>query len=314
MGGIGIVNNPRSRRNQRCAAIARRLALLLRGDGEVADASTPEELQRAIERFRAARVDVVGVNGGDGTGRWVLTATARAWGADPLPKLLLLRGGAMNTVAHGHGIRGGPERILADVLARIRGGAPLRTVERDLLRVSTDAGEERLGFIFGTGAVVAFLEAYYATGRPSPAMAGLLIARALASALLGGRFAASLARRERVHVATDGDEWPDSSYLALAAATTPDVGFGFRAFSRCSEQPGSFHVIGVTGSAARLALAAPRIRRGAPWRRRLAQDEVARELILEGEGPRFTLDGDLYAADRTVTIRTGPAIEIVLPW
>jgi diacylglycerol kinase (ATP) len=313
MGGIGIVNNPRSRRNLRRAATGRRLASLLDGEGEVAAAPTPAARARANARFRAARVDVVGVNGGDGTGHWVLTAIARAWGEDPLPKLLLLRGGAMNTVAHGHGIRGGPERILAAVLARVRGGVPLRTIERDLLAVSADEGEGRLGFIFGTGAVVAFLEAYYATGRPSPATAGLLVARALASALVGGRFAASLARRERLRVATDGDEWPDAAYLAVAAATTPDVGFGFRAFSRCSEQPGSFHAVGVTGSPARLALAAPRIRRGAPWRRRVAQDEVAREMILEGDGPRFTLDGDLFGAGRTVTVRTGPAIEIVLP-
>jgi hypothetical protein len=28
---------------------------------------------------------------------------------------------------------------------------------------------------------------------------------------------------------------------------------------------------------------------------------------------RFTIDGDLYAAERAVTVETGPAVEIVLP-
>ena len=62
-----------------------------------------------------------------------------------------------------------------------------------------------------------------------------------------------------------------------------------------------------------LALSLPRLRRGAPWRRRLAQDEVTRELVVEGDRPRFTIDGDLYAAERTVRVETGPAVEIVLP-
>jgi hypothetical protein len=130
---------------------------------------------------------------------------------------------------------------------------------------------------------------------------------------VNGRFAGSLTRRERLRVETDGDEWPDGSYLALAAASTPDVGFGFLAFSRCLEQPGFFHVVGVTGSLPQLALSVPRIRRGKPWRRRLAQDEVSRALVVEGEGPRFTVDGDLYTARRTISVETGPAVEIVVP-
>jgi len=313
MGGIGIVNNPRSRRNRRRPALARLLRERLGDDGEVVDASTPEELARAVDRFRAARIEVLGVNGGDGTAHYVLTAFAHAYGAEPLPAILLLRGGAMNTVADGNGVRGGPERILREVLIRLRHGYPLRTLERDLLRVSADGGDARYGFIFGTGVVVAFLEAYYATGFASPAVAALLVGRALGSALVNGKFARALARREWLRVSSDGDEWPDGSYLALAASSTPDIGFGFRAFHRCDEQPGFFHAVGVTGSLPQLALSAARIRRGRPWRRRLAQDEVVRALVVEGEGPRFTLDGDLYAAERTVSVETGPGVRIVLP-
>jgi hypothetical protein len=57
----------------------------------------------------------------------------------------------------------------------------------------------------------------------------------------------------------------------------------------------------------------PRIARGAPWRRRVAQDELARELVVEGEGVGYTVDGDLYRAERSVRIETGPGLAIVLP-
>ncbi|WP_242346010.1 diacylglycerol/lipid kinase family protein [Anaeromyxobacter terrae] len=313
MGGIGIVNNPRSRRNRSDPRIAGRLRALLGDDGEVIDASTPAELARAVARFRAAEIDVLGVNGGDGTAHVVLTAFARAYGAAPLPRLLPLRGGSMNTVAHGHHIRGRPERILREVLVRRRAGHPLRTVERDLLAISADDGPPMYGFIFGTGAVVAFLEAYYATGRTSPATAAALVVRAIGSAIAGGPFAEALVQRQRLRVVTDGDEWPDVEYLALVAGTTPDIGFGFKAFARCAEQPGSFHAIGLTAGLLPLALSLPRIRRGAPWRRALAQDEVARELVAEGDGIRFTVDGDLYAAQARVRVATGPGIAIVVP-
>jgi diacylglycerol kinase family enzyme len=313
MGGIGIVNNPGSRRNRLRPRLARRLRAQLGDDGEVLDASTPDELSRALEGFRTAGIDLLGVNGGDGTIHYVLSAAVRAWNGAPLPRLLFLPGGAMNTVARGTGVRGGPERALREVLIRRRHGYPLRTAERDLLRVSADAAPPTYGFIFGTGSIVSFLEAYYATGNPCPATAALLVARGLASAVVNGRFAGSLTRRERLRVSTDGDDWPDGSYLALAAASTPDVGFGFLAFARSLEQPGFFHVVGVTGSLPQLALSVPRIRRGAPWRRRLAQDEVSRSLLVEGEGPRFTVDGDLYAAERAIAIETGPGVEIVVP-
>lgn len=313
MGGIGIVNNPRSRRNRRRPGLARELRVRLGDEGEVIDASTPEELDRAVERFHAAGIDVLGVNGGDGTGHMVLSAFARAWDGAPLPRILLLRGGAMNTVAHGHGIRGGPDAILREVLIRRYHGFPLRTVERDLLRVEADGGAPRHGFIVGTGVVVSFLEAYYATGRPTPLTAAWLVLKAIASAAAGGEWGERLATRAELRVTGDGDEWPAPAFLTVLAGSTPDIGFGVKAFHRCAEQPGFFHAVGVTGSPLQVALNLPRIRAGKPWRRRIALDEVARELVIEGDRPRYTIDGDLYEAAESIRISTGPGVEIILP-
>jgi diacylglycerol kinase family enzyme len=314
MAGIGIVNNPRSRRNRRQPEIAQRLRRLVDGEGEVVDAETFDQLDRAVERFRAAGIDVLGVNGGDGTGHVVLSAIAAAWGDRPLPRVLLLRGGAMNTVAHGNHLRGSPEAILSRHLERTRAGAAPRTVQRDLLAVDAPGIPRRHGFIFGTGAVVAFLDAYYRTGRPSPAMAAALVVRGIASALGRGRFAARLAAREPLRVAADGEEWSEDRYLAVLASTVPEIGFGFAAFARCDEQPGFFHAVGVTTTIPQLVPRLPWIYAGKPWRRSVAIDAVARELALEAsEGPlRFTMDGDLYASPGEVRVSTGPAVELIV--
>jgi hypothetical protein len=243
----------------------------------------------------------------------VLTAFARAYGKERLPALLPLRCGAMNTVARGARIRGTPERILRDVLRQRAAKKPLRTVERDLLEVTPDGDEPSYGFIFGTGGVVTFLDAYARAGDPSPAAGAWLVIRTFASAFTGGNLAGTFGRRERLHVASDGDVWPEDAYVSVLAGTTPEIGFGVRAFARCDEQPGFFHAVGITGTILQLAAALPGLRRGRPWRRRLALDEVARDLVVEGEPIRYTVDGDLYAARRTVRVRTGPALPIVLP-
>ncbi len=312
MAGIGIVNNPRSRRNLRHPGTAARLRTVLGAEGEVLDASTPDELARAVERFRAARVDLLGVHGGDGTAHYVIGALALAFGPERLPPVALLPGGSMNTVARGTGIRGAPETVLERIVARRRLGLAQPVVERDLLAVEADGGAPLHGFLFGTGGAVAFLDAYYATPGPTPARAAWLAVRALASALVGGRLARALSRREPVEVTADGDRWPKADYLAVMAGSSPELGLGFRAFARCGEQPGFFHAVGVTASAYRLALAAPGIGLGRPWPRRVAMDAVARELWLEPRSPlRFTVDGDLYRAERRLRVSTGPALRLV---
>jgi hypothetical protein len=313
MGGIGIVNNPRARRNRARPEIAARLGRLLDGEGELLDASTADELARALDRFAARGVDVLAVNGGDGTAHVVLSALVERWGAQRVPRILLLPGGAMNTVPRSLAVRGTPEAVLARHLDRRRAALPSRVVERDLLQVEAAGVPPRLGFIFGTGAVVAFLDAYYRTGWPVPATAAALLARLVSSALARGRFAARIAAREPLRVWADGEEWPDDRYLSVLAATVPEIGFGFRAFSRFAEQPGFFHAVGVTGSARRLAARVGSIYAGRPWSRTVALDAVARDLLLEAPGPlRFTVDGDLYRAEGAVRVRTGPPVRLVV--
>ena len=154
----------------------------------------------------------------------------------------------MNTVADAHKLRGSPESILRSLLERRRAGIPTRTVERDLLSVESDGARPRYGFLFGTGLVVTFLDAYYRSGHPSPLMAAALLVRAIGSALVGGHFSATLTARELLRVTADGDEWPDEPFLTVIAGAVPEIGFGFTPFARCDEQPGFFHAVGLTGS------------------------------------------------------------------
>jgi hypothetical protein len=288
MAGIGIVNNPRARRNLRSPGTARRLSALLDGEGEVADASTREELDRVVSRFRACGIDVLGVNGGDGTGHVVLTAFASAYGAEKLPAVVLLRSGAMNTVADSHRLRGSPESILRALLERRRSRSPCRAVERDLLAVEADGGGPMHGFLFGTGAVVAFLDAYYRSGHPAPATAAALLVRAVGSALVGGCRGNRWARWGRVSCA-----WCRIVRVRPVRALRRAARFFHRRHHRIGapDQPRA------SGSAGLETHAGAR-----------------RSRATSGSGPgALPLDGDLYQARESVRIRPGPPIRLLLP-
>src|SRR5512147_3096742 len=115
MAGIGIVSNPRSWRNRRHPETADRLRRALGDEGELREAETPEALSEALTAFARAGIDVLAVNGGDGTLHLAVTAMAESW-RGPWPRLLPLRGGTMNTIASAHRLSGAPEALLSRLL------------------------------------------------------------------------------------------------------------------------------------------------------------------------------------------------------
>ena len=123
MAGIGVVLNPKSSRNRRNPRAASRLARVLGDAGVVREAHSVEELRRIAEEFRALSIDVLAIAGGDGTNHVTLTGFLAVYGDRALPKVALLRGGTMNTVANSIGVRRGRSESLLEGLVRGSRGA-----------------------------------------------------------------------------------------------------------------------------------------------------------------------------------------------
>ncbi len=309
MGGIGVISNPRSRRNRRDPALARQLAYVLGEQGEHVAPGDLEALHRVAERFLDRGIDILAINGGDGTCHTVLTAFYRVYRERPLPRLALLRGGTMNTVASGLGIRGRPDDLLGRLVRCYHSGRPLREVERTLLI----AGDQ-VGFLFGNGLISNFLEVYYRGREPSPIKAAGLVLRAAASALLGGAFIRGLTRRVRCRVLLDDAVWEERDWLSISAGTVDDIGLGFRPFYAAPQHPGCIHAVGWETSALELALQLPRIRLGRPHRHPRIAERVCRSMVIEAEEDlSFMVDGDFHRGGRRLNVASGPRITIVIP-
>src|SRR5262249_25387360 len=173
------------------------------GLGVVARPETHADLERTAAEFRAAGVGTLAINGGDGTLHLVLSAFARSYADRPLPDILPLRGGTMNTIADALGIRESTSAGLRRLLDKRRQGVAARCEERELLRVG-----DHLAFLFGTGALAGYLRLYYETGRPGTVSAATVLGRGVASSLAGGAYGKALVNRWEGRVHADGKRWP----------------------------------------------------------------------------------------------------------
>jgi len=306
--GIGIINNPHSRQNRKNPQGMESLGYIVGSQGQAAATRDIDDIHQMARLFKSEGIEVLGINGGDGSNHVTITAFIEEYGDEPLPKIAFLRGGTMNTISNACGIKGSPAGIIMNLVRKLREGIPFETVWRDTMLV-----EGRYGFIFGNGLIHNFLDAYYGTGNPCPSTAFRVLVRGVGSALVGGPLAQRLFRPFRARVTVDGRTWPDTVYTAMAAGTVHQIGLGFTPFFRCEERPHSFHFLGIKCSAAAFAAALPRIYRGRKVSERKIVEAVAEHVVFESEQDIcYTLDGDTHRAGRRLEIRVGPRLEIVV--
>jgi diacylglycerol kinase family enzyme len=313
MPGIGIITNPHSRRNRRYPEQMRRLGYILGHNDSYEMTNRIEDVSRVAEQFKKNDIDILALNGGDGTNHVTLSTFIEVYGDTSLPRITFLRGGTMNTISNGIGIKGKPSRLLANLVEKYYTKQPFETTRRDMLKITDDTGT-RYGFIFGNGVVSNFLEAYYDTGNPSPTTAAVLLSRAIAGLPFGGGLAAELVRPFTAQLDfADGESWPERDYTSVLAATIDQIGLGFRPFIRCEEKPGTFHVLALTAGPFEIVRELPNIRLGRPIAPDRGLSRVSDHVTITSDSSiTYTIDGDMHTSDGPVTLEAGPRVEIII--
>lgn len=331
MPGIGVIYNPRSGRHVRDPNAARRLARALGDRGLLREAGSLDQLYRAAEDFRARGVDVIGISGGDGTSGVAITGLLEIFEPSELPRIALLRGGTMNTVANAIGVRrASPERLLERLVraVAVRGASSLREERRHVMRVEGEDARavtfgresappmaKKYGFLFGTGVVHGFLAEYYRGGQPSARVAAETLLRGIGSTLVRGAMIRRMAAPFRGSVELDdGTVWEERDYLAIASGTIDQIGLAFRPFHRYAERPSSFHVLGIHASPTAFVRQLPRILRSVPMEPSCAYDATTSGIVVRSPtGPiSYMIDGDLHACGGALRVTIGPHVRFVV--
>jgi hypothetical protein len=151
---IGIISNPLSRRNLKDPHGAREFAAQR-------DALMYEELvnfaslREVLQVFAEAGVELLVINGGDGTVSAVLTEIFERGIFPRRPTLAILPGGTSNMIAGDVGLVGDRVKSLARLLALVERGEIADHIEtRSLIRMSYEPdGSAVVGMFFGTAAI-----------------------------------------------------------------------------------------------------------------------------------------------------------------
>ena len=271
-----------------------------------------EDLDHVARGIAARGSGAVVLAGGDGSYMAGLSALGRACGTAPLPPVALAPGGTVCTVARNLGMRGSSSAYARRVVSGVIEGRA-RSESRPTLRVVDDGGARRIGFIFGSGLVVTFFEAYYSAPRQGLAAAARIGARVFAGSLAGSEYAQRLLRPTRCLLRVDGQAHAAREWSLVLASVVPDVGLHLLVPYRAGREIERFHVV-ASGLAARaLGAQLPRALAGLPLFGEPRVDALARSLHVDfdsGGAGGYVLDGDLFRA-RSAEVQPGPLLSLL---
>lgn len=313
MARLAVISNPKSQRNRQGALDALKAVLTEHPDISHEELSDFSELGSMIERFVEQGVDVIAINGGDGTVQAVLTELARRDLNGSAPKLAVLAGGMTNVIAKDVGIDGPPAkglvRLLAATSSKSIASAAGAAVTRPLIGLALHPDEPPVyGMFFGAAGFYQAVKLANDRVRTRGVAGSLASASTLALSLfrlLFGRSNADdpLYQGEPMAIGVDGEQHPEAPYLLLIATTLDRLILGLSPFwgdDRCA-----IRYTSVGFPPKRLARALLPVLRGRPtgW---MGQEGYrsgsAKDITLDIKSP-VVLDGEIFQPDPTHPIR-----------
>ena len=314
---VGFLHNPRSGGNRRRAGA---VGEVLDAHAEVRrhDVETPADVTAALEDFARHEIDVVTINGGDGTVQAVLTAVLGDRIFESPPLLAVLTAGTTSMIAGDVGVRGGRAAGLRRLLGWARSpdtGAHL--VERGVVRLEHYPGARPLfGMFFGTAAIeqgIRFgLERVHTKGVVGEAGAALTLTALLLALARGG---AGIVTPVPITAAVDGESPQRHDHLVLMVTTLERLVLGLRPF--WGQGPGPLRYTAVLGRPRRLLAALPRVLRGRAGGAATVDNGYKSRNVDEARfwlEARYTLDGQMFTGEPgrgPIVLRDGGRVTFV---
>lgn len=302
---VGIVCNPRAHLNRGAEYEA---GVPGAGSVLVAAPRTRAALADKLAEFAARGVDLLVIDGGDGTVRDVLSCAGDAW-TGHWPQIVVIPSGKTNALALDLGLPQG--WTLEDALAALDRG---RTVRRRPVEITREEDSARLrGFLFGAGAFVGATELAQHTHRAG-AFNGVAVGLALGWAVLQTMFGPETRGWRAgtpMRLGLAGQDSESRARYLLLASTLDRLPLGVKPFGPARR---GLKLLAIDAPPRRILAATPAILAGAdaPWL------EAAGYHRLETTGfdvtldQGFILDGEHYPGG-ALSVRLGPPLSFVVP-
>lgn len=218
MSGIGVISNLASQRNRKGISDLRAL-LAAQPDIEHAELNGIEGLRETLTAFAGKNVDLIAINGGDGTVQAVITCLLNDGMFAQPPTLAVLPGGMTNMIAHDVGA---PRRATT-ALRRLLSDRQPAIAKRRVIRLMRDSGEPIYGMFFGTAAIVRGIEycrrAVHPLKLESSTAAGAALAGLLAKRVWRRGGEDKVFRGDEISMGLDGATPVSDTYLIVLVTT-----------------------------------------------------------------------------------------------
>lgn len=293
---IGVLVNPLSGGN-RTGLDAVRKAIAAYPRERHCDVQTPQDVLAGLVEFARNDVNLVVINGGDGTVQAALTAIFHNQPFEKLPLLAVLQSGTTSMTARDVGFAGSPVKALEKILkwADCGAGDPV-ILQRPVLQVRAPGHAPRYGMFFGTAGIYQGIQYFHrnvnSRGLKGELGPGITIARFLWAASFGrSDFISSVP----ITIALDDKPPRRLDCMLLLVSTLERLFLGLHPY--WGDEPGAMHYTALRTRPRHLLQTLPFILRGR--KNRLARPENgyfshnASQIRLNLDSG-FTLDGQLY--------------------
>ncbi len=308
MSGIGVILNPHSRSNRYNPERIERLAFIVGDKGSCHATQDVLDVRAIAEEFAARGIEILCISGGDGTIHHTISTFIHTYGERPLPKIALLRGGTVNNVATAIGLKGTPEEILSRLILQYHAQKDLHTEQVHCLCING-----HYGFLFGNGFVSNFIREYIRMGQGGGSNIAILMTRLIVGSFFQTKYSLQMIHRFDAAVSIDGRPWPFKNYVMVSAGAVEAFGIGVEPFHRARERAGFFHVVAYAMTPRQICGEFWRVWRGKHMQSENRLDALAHELVIHFKEPmQYMIDGELYEPTNTVTVRSGPALTMVV--
>lgn len=307
---LGVVANANSWKNRGKTAPAAPAGALYEAP------TSPEEYPAVLRRFAEAGVDVVAIDGGDGTLRDVIGAMVEAYGDRPHPAIALVPSGKTNVAAADvGGVGRGPDALINLTAAMASGAAARQTAVRHPIEIAFD-GRKVYGFVFGLGAFERATrlvdDRVHSAGFAQKLGVALGVVTSV-SAAIGGAERETWRRGEHLALGLDGAPAVAQDSFAVLATSLHRWLLGLWPF--WGEGPGAIALTDIAAPPRRLmaGLATAGIGRPRPWAAAEGWRSVKVDRASLALDAAFIVDGDRFTpgADGSVELRAGPALRFI---
>ena len=308
---VGVLTNPRSGGNKQGLSEIRSL-LAKHPDVLHREEFTPESISDALSGFCKDGVEMVVINGGDGTVHAALTTIGRGDAFSKPPLFALLCAGTTSMLPRDVGIKGPSVEALSQVLQWARStDDKLGLLPRHVLEVKRGAGQPPLfGMFFGAGAITQGIKLFHRGVNPmgwrGEIMPGITLLRMLVAIL---RKDHSKVPPLLVRARLDKQPSQESETLLVLISTLERLFLGMRPY--WGEEGGHMHYTAISSYSKKLFRVLPSLfsrqknRYATPENGYISHNLNEVELEMDRD---FTLDGELYeSGQEPVVIRpAGP--------